>query len=76
VQYDLQTGEVQGAGVWPVLVAPQLPVLHLFGEDYDCGTVLFPYHPPEIMDGVWQWALGGNVGPQPVIALQDRKWLI
>lgn len=34
--------------------------------------IVFPVHPPEVNDSVWQWALGCNVGLWAIHTLKGR----
>ena len=44
--------------------------LSQFGQHDDYRGVVFPQHTPEILGGVWEWALGGHVGFPIAVTLQ------
>ena len=50
-------------------MATHLTIL-LHSAKHDNGPALvLPDHPPEVVDGVLQWSLCGNVGPMLSVAL-------
>ena len=41
----------------------------LLGKHDNAGTFGLPYHPPEVISGIWQGTLGCNEGLALVVAL-------
>lgn len=47
--------------------------LSFFGQHYDCSTLLFPHHSPEVITCVWEWTLSGYEGFSLVVTLHACK---
>lgn len=52
---------------------PYLSPLHQLCQHDDHGTLVLPYHPPEVHQGSVQRALGGYEGFLPAVALEREE---
>lgn len=59
-------------GIWPVLGAFDLHLLHEVGQHDHIGDIVVPYQTPKISKSVWQGTLCGNVLLLPIVSLAHR----
>ena len=57
----------------PVLVALDTTPLLQVGQHYDSRGVLLPHHPPEVLDAIGNWSLGGNEGTGHSVTLEASQ---
>lgn len=69
VQDHLELSVRLGSCHGPVSVAFGPPTFLLFGQHDNGGTFLLPHHLPEVVRGVGEGALGGNISTSIEIAL-------
>ena len=70
---DGELTERDAAHLRPVLVALGPALLHDVGQHDDAGGLLLPHHPPEVLCGVGQRTLRGDVAVLLLVALQRGK---
>ena len=59
--------------VRPVAVAPYPRTLLLLCQHHNAGTLVLPYHAPEVSHSVGEGALCGYEGFLPYVPLQQRR---
>ena len=57
----------------PVGVARLRPLLHHVAQHHDRPALELPHHLPEVVDGVWQGGLRGDVGIAAFVALRKGE---
>ena len=57
----------------PVGVARLHSFLHHVAQHHDGPALELPHHPPEVVDGVWQGGLRGDVGIATFVALREGE---
>ena len=57
----------------PVGVARLQPLLHHVAQHHDRLALELPHHPPEVVDGVRQGGLRGDVGIAAFVALREGE---